>query len=52
MADLTNVAAIREYMQKGKHGRKVEMAELKELSPAERVELGDMCKTALAENWD
>ena len=44
---MSNVAAIRKYFAEGEHGQKVEMAELKALSPDEREELGKLAKIEL-----
>lgn len=44
---LSDVAAIRQYFSEGKHGRKVEITELKELSQSDRKELGELCRTEL-----
>ena len=44
---ISNVAAIRQYFADGKHGRKVEMQELKELTMNAREELGELCRQEL-----
>ena len=44
---MSNVAVIRKYFSEGKHGRKVEMSELKELPLEEREELGDLARIEL-----
>ena len=44
---MSNVAAIREYFSTGKHGRKVEMQELKALSLEDREELGSLARKEL-----
>jgi hypothetical protein len=46
--EISNLAAIRTYFQKD-GGRKVEMAELKALTPNERDELGKLSKEMLTE---
>lgn len=43
---ITAVKAIKTFFEKD-DGRKVEVRELKDLSPQERKELGEMCATAL-----
>jgi hypothetical protein len=47
--EISNLAAIRTYFQKD-GGRKVEMAELKALTPEERDELGKLSKEMLSES--
>ena len=37
------IKAIRDYFGEGKHGRKVEIQEIKDLSPSDREELGELC---------
>ncbi|MFL5661379.1 MAG: hypothetical protein ACJ8BW_08495 [Ktedonobacteraceae bacterium] len=39
---LSFVSACKNYFEKGKHGRKVEIAEFKALSTEDRVELRDL----------
>lgn len=48
MIKISNVAAIRKFFAEGENGRKVEMAELKALTPKEREELGKLAKVELA----
>jgi len=43
----SNIKAIKEFFESGDHGRKVTMEEIKALSQADRVELGQMCNDAL-----
>ena len=47
-----NIPAIREYFEKGKYGRKVDVRELKDLTLDERIMLGRLSREALAKNWD
>jgi len=49
---MSNVAALRDYLAAGPHGRRVEMNELKALTAEERQELGDLARVALKEGWD
>lgn len=44
---MLNVVTIRKYFSEGKNGRKVEMAELKELSLEDREELGELARKEL-----
>jgi len=44
---LSTVQAIKEYFESGKHGRRVDMNELKTLSSDERKELGALCAKEL-----
>jgi len=48
MPELSNVAAIKTFFESG-GGRKVEMAEMKALSAAEREELGVLARAALSQ---
>lgn len=48
--EISNLAAIRKFFEKEPRGRKVEMAELKALTPNERDELGSLSKKELSEN--
>lgn len=45
---MSNLKAIRTFFEDG--GRKCTMEELKALSPADREELGQLCREALAED--
>ena len=47
MEKTTNIGAIREFFGEGRHGRKVEMSEMKDLSQEERKELGALCAEEL-----
>ena len=44
---LTPVKVIKEFFESGENARKVEMAELKDLSPDERIELADAAAKVL-----
>lgn len=46
-APVTSTVAIKTYFETEPHARKIEMVELKALSPAERLELGTLCAAAL-----
>ena len=46
--EISNLAAIRKYFEKN-GGRKIEMSELKSLTPNERDELGKLSKEMLTE---
>lgn len=46
------IPAIKRFFEGGPHGRKVDMAELKELTHDERQELGRLCCEALGEEWE
>jgi hypothetical protein len=49
---LSDLGALRQYMEKGKWGRKVELSELKALDGDERKELGRLAKVALEKGWE
>lgn len=44
---MKSIVAIKRFMESEPHGRKVDMAELKELDVRERDELGRLCCEAL-----
>ena len=46
----SNLTAIRTFFESGPRGRKVEMPELKALTPEDREELGAACKKELG--WE
>lgn len=46
------IVAIKRFFEADPHGRKVEMAELKELSMEERDELGRLCADALGVEFE
>lgn len=48
--NLSNLAAIRKFFKEGNAGREVSMQELKDLTHAERDELGELCREALSES--
>lgn len=50
--ELSPLAALRQYMQAGKNGRKVTMNELKAIPPDERHEMGKLALIAIKEGWD
>ena len=47
--EISNLAAIRKYFAKEPSGSKIEMSELKALTPNERDELGAMSKAELSQ---
>ena len=46
----SNLTAIRTFFESEPRGRKIEMTELKALTPEDREELGTACKKALG--WE
>ena len=44
---MTDIKAIMTYFSQGKHGRKVEMMEMKILPQSDRKELGQLCREEL-----
>lgn len=44
---ISNVNAISKYFSEGKNGRKIEMAEWRDLSSDDRAELGDLARREL-----
>lgn len=44
---MTNIQAIKKFFESGKSGGRVTMAELKDVSPESRKELGDLAKIEL-----
>jgi hypothetical protein len=46
-ATFNNIKAIKTFFEAEPNGRKVTMEEMKALSPAEREELGNMCREVL-----
>lgn len=49
---MKSIVAIKRFFEADPHGRKVDMAELKELSIDERDELGRLCCAALGVEWE
>jgi hypothetical protein len=49
---MTPVKALMTYMSQGKHARKCNLAEMKELTMQERAELGQQALIALEKGWD
>ena len=45
--EMTDVKAIMTYFGQGKHGRKVDIHEMKAVSIADRKEMGGLCREAL-----
>jgi len=48
---LSNAKAVMVYFSEGLSGRKVTMKEMKDLTPEEREELGEMAKEAITKGW-
>ena len=44
---LNNVKAIKVFFEQGENGRRVTMEEMKQLTPIERAELGEMARKQL-----
>jgi len=51
MVEKGNITYIKEYFEKGEHGQKVEIPELKALPLEDRAELGKLAKEALEKDW-
>lgn len=49
---MKNITAMKKFFESGKHGRKVETIEFKELTKGERNELGAMCCAELGETHE
>ena len=49
---VSNVKSIKQYFESGTHGRKVDLQELRKMTPEDRAELGGMCREALEKGWD
>lgn len=47
--NMTDMKAIIKFFSEGKHGRKIELNEMKALSKEDRAELGELARKAMGE---